>query len=116
MHSKLALPQAAWLIIFIVKSVVLHLQEEPELSTNYREDREEKKSPAPSRIQTHELSVMRHALYRLATPAAPVITRDESSSKNQNKIVERVCLQISFDRLNSNMHWEGSPGCPNYKK
>ena len=56
--------------IFVGKSVVLHLFEGPELRTHYWEDREEKKSPAPGRIQTHDLSVMRHALYRCAKTAA----------------------------------------------
>ena len=48
---RLASPQAAWLSIFFVgNSVVLHLFEGPELRMHYREDREEKKSPAHSRI------------------------------------------------------------------
>ena len=54
---------------FVGKSVVLHLFEGPELRTHYRGDKEEK-SPAPSRIQTHDLNVIRHALYRCATTAA----------------------------------------------
>ena len=49
------------------KSVVLHLFERPELRMHYRE---EKKSPAPGGIQTHDLSVMRQTLYLCATTAA----------------------------------------------
>ena len=59
--------------IFVGKSVVLHLLEGPELTT---ERMEKRKSPAPDWIQTHDLSVKRRtlyrcALYRFATTAAP---------------------------------------------
>ena len=71
-HIKLASPQAAWLSIFFVrKPVMLHLFEGPELRTHYRDDREEKKSPAPGRIRTHDLFATRRVLYPCPATAAP---------------------------------------------
>ena len=50
---------------------MFHLLEGPALRKHYWDDREEKKKrPAPGGIQTHDLSVMRRALYRCATTPA----------------------------------------------
>ena len=71
MCIKLVSPQAAQLsmCIFIGKSVVMHLYEGPDYV--HTTDRIEKsKKPAPDRIRTHDVSVMRCVLYRCATTAA----------------------------------------------
>ena len=52
------------------KSEVFHLLEVSESRMHYLVDREEKKSPAPSEILTHNLSVMKRVLYHCATTAA----------------------------------------------
>ena len=48
---------------------MLHLHEEPELRMGQRRE----KSPAPGRIQNHNLSVMRRLLYPCATTTAPAL-------------------------------------------
>ena len=53
---------------------MLHFHEGRKLRTHNWDDREEQKSPAPGGIWTHDLSVMRHALYRCATTAAYTIS------------------------------------------
>ena len=48
----------------------VHFLEGPEIRMHYLEDREEKKSPAPGRLWTLDLSVTSRALYHSATTAA----------------------------------------------
>ena len=62
---KLASSQAAQpRLFFIGKSAVFHFLERSELRIHYREERGERKSPAPGGFLTHDLSVMRRVLYR----------------------------------------------------
>ena len=70
MLIKLVSPQAAQLGIhfFNGETVMLHLLGDLFKDTLLR--REEEKSPAPGGNRTHDLSVMKPALYRCATTAA----------------------------------------------
>ena len=43
------------------------------------------RSPAPSRNQTHNLSVARHALYCCASTAALLVAKDTSKEVNKEK-------------------------------
>ena len=62
---------------------MLHQLEGPELRGHYWEDREVKKAQQPTGgIQTHDLSVTRHVLYRSATTTAQTILKVEEYDNN----------------------------------
>ena len=73
MPIKFASPQAACLSIFFVGiSAVLHFFERPKIEDALLRVQRKEKSPALGGIRTHDLSVMKPALYGCATTASRV--------------------------------------------